>query len=117
MPATEPRLIGINGCEEIAHQRVRRTIGAEVKTESHVNPGTAATHASQREMPAGFDPASPRKPGSFGLVGMRERAYLLGGTYAVESGPETGTEIVIRLRLPGRPVLAEGDPVTELGVP
>jgi two-component system NarL family sensor kinase len=41
---------------------------------------------------AGFDPGSVR-PGRFGLIGMSERARLLGGTLTVESTPQRGTAI------------------------
>ena len=44
----------------------------------------------------GFEPTNV--PGNrFGLVGMRERARLLGGTLTVESAPEVGTAIVVRV--------------------
>jgi two-component system, NarL family, sensor kinase len=49
---------------------------------------------------AGFDPASV-PPDRFGLVGMRERAKLLGGTLLVESTPGEGS--AIEVRLPRRP--------------
>ena len=43
----------------------------------------------------GFDPDSPRQTsasgGGFGLIGMRERARLLGGELKVESSPGKGT--------------------------
>ena len=45
---------------------------------------------------AGFDPASV-PPDRFGLVGMRERAKLLGGTLLVESTPGEGSAIEVRL--------------------
>ena len=41
---------------------------------------------------AGFDPASV-PPGRFGLVGMSERARLLGGTLTIESAPGSGTVV------------------------
>ena len=50
----------------------------------------------------GFDyhEISKTKPsGKFGLVGMRERVHLLGGTYEVESTPGIGTRILIRVLL------------------
>jgi two-component system, NarL family, sensor kinase len=40
----------------------------------------------------GFDPSAV-PPGRFGLVGMSERARLLGGTLTVESAPGAGTAI------------------------
>jgi PAS domain S-box-containing protein len=49
----------------------------------------------------GFLPAQPRKPNSFGLVGLRERAYLLGGEVTIESAPGRGTIVEMRLPEPG----------------
>jgi PAS domain S-box-containing protein len=50
---------------------------------------------------AGFDPAAVAATGSrtrrIGLVGMRERVELLGGTLEVESAPGAGTTLFIRL--------------------
>jgi signal transduction histidine kinase len=48
---------------------------------------------------AGFDASSPSKPHSYGLLGLRERAYLLGGEAQVNSQPGRGTEIEVRLPL------------------
>jgi len=48
---------------------------------------------------AGFSPAAPRKAGSFGLMGMRERAALLGGDVTIDSGPGEGTRVELRLRV------------------
>jgi signal transduction histidine kinase len=45
----------------------------------------------------GFDPE--RQTSGLGLVGMRERAVLAGGTLAVRTAPGTGTEIRARLPL------------------
>jgi two-component system NarL family sensor kinase len=44
----------------------------------------------------GFDPAHVPAD-RFGLVGMRERAHLLGGTLTVESAPSSGTAIEVRV--------------------
>src|SRR5215218_6516380 len=46
----------------------------------------------------GFDPASV-PPDRFGLVGMRERARLLGGTLTVESAPGDGSVVDVRIPL------------------
>jgi signal transduction histidine kinase len=51
----------------------------------------------------GFDAAAQRKPagtGGLGLLGMRERASMLGGSFAVDSAPGTGTRLTMRLPLP-----------------
>jgi PAS domain S-box-containing protein len=45
---------------------------------------------------SGFD-ASKRKADSFGLVGIRERALILGGSVDIDSHPGKGTEIVVRI--------------------
>jgi len=52
---------------------------------------------------AGFDPAGTGSRTGLGLIGMRERLRLVGGTLAVESRPGGGTRIRAR--------------VTSLGVP
>jgi signal transduction histidine kinase len=46
----------------------------------------------------GFDPATVSSD-RFGLLGMRERARLLGGTLMVESAPAQGTVIDVRIPL------------------
>ena len=45
----------------------------------------------------GFDPQAPRKTSSFGLLGVRERAALLGGEVKIESAPGKGTRVELRL--------------------
>jgi len=49
----------------------------------------------------GFDPAKvvPNKESGhgLGLVGMRERAWLVGGTLEIESAPGKGTTIFARV--------------------
>ena len=40
-----------------------------------------------------------REKGGFGLVGMRERASLIGGTFEIESAPGKGTTVFIRVPL------------------
>jgi two-component system, NarL family, sensor histidine kinase UhpB len=48
----------------------------------------------------GFSPQDPRKPNSFGLMGLRERAYALGGDVRIESTPGEGTRIEVSIPLP-----------------
>ncbi len=48
----------------------------------------------------GFDPR--RVEGGLGLLGMRERVHLLGGSLSIDSRPEGGT--VIYVRVPLRPI-------------
>ena len=54
----------------------------------------------------GFDPNAPppdRRKGGFGLIGMQERARLLGGRLEVNSSPGDGTRIVVEVPAPARP--------------
>ena len=49
-------------------------------------------------IPGKTDP-QPAGRRSFGLVGMRERVELLGGTFQVVSSPEKGTEIIVMVHV------------------
>ncbi|HEU4760359.1 MAG TPA: HAMP domain-containing protein [Dehalococcoidia bacterium] len=52
----------------------------------------------------GFDPSADRQPGDgqtgIGLLGMRERAALLGGTLEITSEPGNGTRVLVTIALP-----------------
>jgi PAS domain S-box-containing protein len=48
----------------------------------------------------GFVPENPRKPESFGLVGLRERISLLRGTADIRSEPGAGTTVEVALPMP-----------------
>ncbi|CAN7275738.1 MASE4 domain-containing protein [Trinickia sp. LjRoot230] len=48
----------------------------------------------------GFDLSARRKPDSFGLAGLRERAYLVAGQLSIETSPGRGTTIDVRVPLP-----------------
>jgi signal transduction histidine kinase len=56
-----------------------------------------------RDDGVGFDPASSPGPESFGLRAMRQRAARLAGSLEVESEPEQGATVTVRL-----PALREG---------
>jgi signal transduction histidine kinase len=45
----------------------------------------------------GFSTLAPRKPQSFGLFGLRERASFLGGDATISSAPGEGTVVEVRL--------------------
>ena len=89
------------GLERIARQalaNVARHAGATSAT-VRLSREAAAIRLRVEDDGAGFDPAAvPRD--RFGLVGMRERARLLGGTLAVESAPGAGTAIEAVIPLP-----------------
>jgi signal transduction histidine kinase len=46
----------------------------------------------------GLPPDAERKPGHFGLRGLRERVEGLGGTFALTSGTSGGT--IVEARIP-----------------
>ncbi|HEX5863392.1 MAG TPA: PAS domain S-box protein [Casimicrobiaceae bacterium] len=52
---------------------------------------------SIRDDGAGFSLQNPRKPNSYGLLGLRERASLLGGKASIASAPGEGTHVEVRL--------------------
>jgi signal transduction histidine kinase len=45
----------------------------------------------------GFVPAAARKPQSLGLMGLRERAQLLGGSVVIDSAPGKGTRVEVSI--------------------
>jgi len=47
----------------------------------------------------GFDTSAVRRTKTFGLLGMRERASMLGGTLTIESKPAAGTSVEIAIPL------------------
>ena len=55
----------------------------------------------------GFSPDAPRSPGSFGIIGLRERTYLVGGEVEIESAPDRGTKVALRVPLSGAAALRE----------
>jgi PAS domain S-box-containing protein len=58
-----------------------------------------STHVclQMRDDGKGMQAADQAKRGSFGLIGMRERIYILGGTVQIDSTPGQGTRINIEL--------------------
>jgi two-component system, NarL family, sensor histidine kinase UhpB len=59
-----------------------------------------------RDNGRGIDLKEASGPRALGLLGMQERAELIGGTFEVTSGPRRGTTITIRV--PIRPRAADG---------
>ncbi|WP_241300693.1 sensor histidine kinase [Burkholderia stabilis] len=61
--------------------------------------GDDAIALTIRDDGAGFDPGAPRKSSSFGLVGLRERAYLVGGTLQIATTLGEGTTVEVEIPL------------------
>jgi signal transduction histidine kinase len=71
----------------------------------HVNCSNGELMAKVRDNGRGFESGNPRKPNSYGLVGLRERAYLLDGDVRFDTAPGRGTTIEVRIPLqPAQPV-------------
>lgn len=62
-------------------------------------PGRLAVHV--RDDGVGFSPAPARRTDSFGLLGMRERASFLGGSFSITGVPDAGTTVEVHLPLDG----------------
>jgi PAS domain S-box-containing protein len=56
-------------------------------------------HLRVRDEGKGFNPRAPMDPTHLGLLGMKERAFIVGGTVEVISAPGRGTEIHARFPL------------------
>jgi PAS domain S-box-containing protein len=59
----------------------------------------ASLEVTIRDDGVGFAVEEPRKPESFGLLGLRERISLLRGTASINSAPGAGTTIVVTIPL------------------
>jgi PAS domain S-box-containing protein len=75
------------------------------RAEVAIEEGDGEVMISVRDDGLGFSIDDPRKPDSFGLVGLRERAYLLGGEATIISAPGQGTNVEVRLPLTPPPTL------------
>lgn len=55
-----------------------------------------------RDNGVGMQSGSRNRNGSFGLVGIEERVNILGGSFSISSGPDTGTTVVVSIPVTGR---------------
>jgi signal transduction histidine kinase len=90
------------GVQEVVYRVIQESLNNAAKHSraSRVNVSVRAADKKIRarisDNGVGFQAEAPcRRPMSFGLAGMRERAELLGGTLAVRSGPGRGTVVVL----------------------
>jgi signal transduction histidine kinase len=77
----------------------RHSRAAEVFIALHVSPERITLNV--RDTGLGFDPAA-LDGARLGMLGMRERAELLGGTFAVKAAPGKGTEVEVVIPLQGK---------------
>lgn len=62
---------------------------------------------------AGFDPDKTMAKKSFGLIGIRERALMLGGDVAITSAPQQGTLLQVRFPVQKRQETSRHDSCTD----
>ncbi|HEX9885834.1 MAG TPA: PAS domain S-box protein [Longimicrobiales bacterium] len=83
--------------QEAVSNAVRHSGGAEVEVRVRRN----GTHVDAEIVDDGhgFDAGMTASGGQrgLGLMGMRERAHMLGGRMSIESGPEAGTRVHVRI--------------------
>ena len=60
---------------------------------------------SVRDNGRGVSESAAREPSSFGLLGMQERAMLLGGTLTIKGAPQSGTTVTAIIPLANRRAL------------
>jgi PAS domain S-box-containing protein len=106
--ATGPRLPRLPEVVETALYRVVQE--ALTNASKHASPKTVSVliHRNPSEVRLvieddgkGFDPSRPLSEGQVGLVGIRERIHLIGGSVTVESSPAQGTTIWVSVPLKG----------------
>jgi PAS domain S-box-containing protein len=68
----------------------------------HIERRDGEVRLTVRDDGRGFAQDAPRRPNAFGLLGLRERATLLGGEAAIRSTPGRGTTVEMRLPLAAR---------------
>jgi PAS domain S-box-containing protein len=73
----------------------RHAQATEVKIQTHVGPSDIQLQVHDNGI--GMDDRARSKRGSFGLKGMRERIYILGGKVAIDSKLGQGTHVTIEL--------------------
>ena len=61
--------------------------------------GTDTLLLSIRDNGVGFPDSAMQKEGSFGLMGIRERAFMLGGRMEIDNPPGGGGRLTVRLPL------------------
>jgi PAS domain S-box-containing protein len=59
--------------------------------------GAPGFRLSIKDNGTGFDPTAPRSKGGLGLISIKERVRLVGGTLSIESRPGKGTRVTVEV--------------------
>jgi signal transduction histidine kinase len=106
--ATGPRLPRLPEALEIALYRVAQEALTNVSKHASPKAVSVLIHRNPSEVRLvveddgkGFDASETQSEGQLGLLGIRERAHLVGGSATIESSPGQGTTICVSVPLPG----------------
>ena len=89
--------------QEALSNATRHGHGADVRVE--LRGDQDGLHLTVSDHGPGFDPSVETSSSRLGLAGMRERAQLLGGTFEVESVPNSGTTLRVYWPVASRTVV------------
>lgn len=92
----EPHATAVFRIVQEALANVRKHAQAR-RVHVQVERGREAINLRVQDDGVGFSTESPRRPDSLGLLGLRERARLLGGQVEIRSAPGAGTSVQVRL--------------------
>jgi signal transduction histidine kinase len=81
--------------QECLNNVFRHSLASRVRVELHAVAGMLTMRIVDNGI--GFDPEAPRKPGSFGLLGLHERVSGHGGELTVKSARPHGTEVTLSI--------------------
>ena len=86
--------------QESLNNVARHARASKVRIDLHEHAGMLTMTIRDNGM--GMQPGSRYRNGSFGLVGIEERVNILGGSFSISSGPDTGTTIVVTIPIRGQ---------------
>jgi PAS domain S-box-containing protein len=101
---SEPHASAIYRIVQESLTNVVRHADAKV-VEVHVHAENSHASVTVRDNGKGIEPTDQVKHGSFGLLGIKERARLLGGEATIDNHPGGG--VIVKARLPFAPVSTE----------
>ena len=94
-PSIETNLLRI--AQEAVNNSVKHADAKRIMIDLHFDP--EAVQLRIRDDGRGFDPQARKLDEHFGLLGMRERAQQIDGEFAIRSGTDSGTEVVVNVPL------------------
>jgi PAS domain S-box-containing protein len=81
--------------QEALHNAAKHSGASHIEVDLHG--GAREIQLTVRDRGVGFDPREVMKRNGLGLISIRERVGLVGGTFSILSKPHSGTEISVRV--------------------